>query len=906
MDLPSGFVDHCLKAHAGKLVKLTIDMQDHIHKLCQAGILACVDKHTALVTLAAFVDALQSSVPAAGVPTCFDAFDLLHDFLNLVQRREGGSLGSTLHPLQHLHARLQQVVKQVGAPSIAAAITVFNLNPLTSAAAMLPHLDRVFVCHSASVNTTPPPKHFRQDATMEPTLFGKHLVAWPDVKAARPALLDNCFTLSIHCTKRTWLHLHGSFDMDHTQAHRRIVFADLVAAKQKFIRERLAKQPAKAFAASYMAVCNLHWLLVLPPEKLLAHVLAKYQLFLSLTHKPFPQVMEHVMQKTMSLSDICDTIRMLLLGDEDDVQIANSIFVMLKDRRVGADTLANLVCGQMPLAHQAKLGRSAMGGKPSDLERGEVLLTPPDMKKQLAMNRHIPSSIKAMAMEKVNEMKMNNNEHFKQYTFVKTILSYPWPAERDNDVFMRLHDRITDARVYLSQVECRLDDAVFGQANVKKQMMLHAAKWIANPHSAGCAIALEGPPGVGKTLMAKSIAQALDLPIVQIMLGGQNDGELLHGHGYTYAGAQPGILVRKMAEVGKRRVIIYFDELDKTTSKHGGVNEINSILIHLTDPNTNRSFQDRFFQGIDFPMDKVMFIFAYNDKRAIDPILLDRFVQLKVAPYTTEEKLRIVQDHMLPELQKVIGLRRSLEVDEPGVREFISTHSHQAGVRDLRRRLEELLLEGNLEHIRSGATTPIRIDLDALLTAGDGQGLQQRHHPRTNGAVGVANGLYATTMGIGGVLEVQVTARDNQDTSLSITGSVGDVMKESVLVAYECALRLVPNSKRRSFNVHFPAAAVPKDGPSAGAAVALAFVSALSNRCVLPGVAVTGETDLYGNIGSIGGLDIKIKGAKESGINVVYLPHGNEAELRTMRINQPTCITVATVAALVERCLEQS
>ena len=161
-----------------------------------------------------------------------------------------------------------------------------------------------------------------------------------------------------------------------------------------------------------------------------------------------------------------------------------------------------------------------------------------------------------------------------------------------------------------------------------------------------------------KTLLAKSIGKALNIPFAQITLGGQNDGELLHGHGYTYSGSQPGLIVKKMCEMGSPRCILYFDELDKACSKHGSINEITSILIHLTDPNMNKSFQDRFFQGVDFPLDKVIMIFSYNDSSLVDPILLDRLKEIKVEPYTIIDKLNICQNYVIPELIDSIGINK--------------------------------------------------------------------------------------------------------------------------------------------------------------------------------------------------------------------------------------------------------
>jgi ATP-dependent Lon protease len=158
-------------------------------------------------------------------------------------------------------------------------------------------------------------------------------------------------------------------------------------------------------------------------------------------------------------------------------------------------------------------------------------------------------------------------------------------------------------------------------------------------------IGLVGPPGVGKTKYAQVLAKCLDIPFVQITLGGQNDGELLHGHGYTYSGAQPGLIIKKMVEASSSRCIMFFDELDKCVAKNGQVNELMSILIHLTDPMTNGSFQDRFFQEITFPLNKVIFMFSFNDTSKIDKILLDRMEILDIASYNLKEKVNNLQSN---------------------------------------------------------------------------------------------------------------------------------------------------------------------------------------------------------------------------------------------------------------------
>jgi ATP-dependent Lon protease len=271
----------------------------------------------------------------------------------------------------------------------------------------------------------------------------------------------------------------------------------------------------------------------------------------------------------------------------------------------------------------------------------------------------MPDKIKQLALDKVSEMKSNNNDYHKQLLFVKTLIKFPWISHEETNFFkQKLNEQ--EPLVLFTEIEDKFNKKVFGHPKAKEQFILQIARWLSNPLGKGSTIGLGGPPGVGKTLLAKSVGEILDLPFIQITLGGQNDGELLHGHGYTYSGAQPGMIIRKLAEIGKSRCIIYFDELDKCSSKHG-VNEISSILIHLTDPNMNQSFQDRFFQGIDFPLQNCIFIASYNDSSLIDPILLDRFVEINVTPYTLSDKVTIIKDFVLPEIIKEIGLNKTIK-----------------------------------------------------------------------------------------------------------------------------------------------------------------------------------------------------------------------------------------------------
>jgi ATP-dependent Lon protease len=267
----------------------------------------------------------------------------------------------------------------------------------------------------------------------------------------------------------------------------------------------------------------------------------------------------------------------------------------------------------------------------------------------------MPDHIKKICLEKLEDLKNANNETSKIKMYVNILVQFPWLSESDDNVFKIASMDKNKSKEFLETIENKLNKQIYGHEIAKVKTVQIIGKLISVQGSHISPIALAGPPGVGKTKFAQCLAECLNIPFVQITLGGQNDGELLHGHGYTYSGAQPGMIVKKMIDAGSARCIMYFDELDKCVSKNGQVNELMSILIHLTDPMTNGSFQDRFFQEISFPLNKVIFMFSFNDISKIDKILLDRIEVLNVDSYSIKEKITITNNYLLVQLCKEIG-----------------------------------------------------------------------------------------------------------------------------------------------------------------------------------------------------------------------------------------------------------
>jgi len=620
--------------------------------------------------------------------------------------------------------------------------------------------------------------------------------------------------------------------------------------------------------------------------------------FNDINSKTLSALMKIIGDKTITLTKLYKIIKFLLINDTDKIAMASVIFDTLKDKKIGNSIIADLIYDNLDYNIQIKLKKANIIIKDELQKISSLTIDDIDLKTQLLTIKDIPDNVKSIINEKIDEIKNNNGDYYKQLMFVKLLLKFPWVD--DNSSF--LSKDVAEHQNILTNIKDKLNTYSYGHETTKHTILKIVGKWLSNPNSIGNAIGLVGPPGIGKTLIAKSLGDALNIPFIQITLGGQNDGELLHGHGYTYNNAQPGLIIKKMVEAGKARTIIFFDELDKACSKNGVSNEISSILIHLTDPVTNTQFQDRFFQGIDFPLDKVIFVFSYNDSSLVDPILLDRIQEINIKPYTLMDKIHIVNKFIIPDTCKMVNFNQNDYFISNEIIEFIiNKYTIEAGVRNLRRKIESIFLKLNLDKIyktgifSSNYIIPITLSKDIIIEI-----LDKPHKLNTliheTPEIGIINGLFATTSGYGGIIPIQIFANYNDDHNniLRLTGSQGNVMKESVQCAFTTAVDyLVKNQSKYDilnnidinqylkekfpygFHIHAPQGATPKDGPSAGGAFTCAFISRILNKPIKNDIAMTGEIDLSGKINEIGGLLYKILGAKEAGVKKIYIPEEN-------------------------------
>ena len=711
-------------------------------------------------------------------------------------------------------------------------------------------------------------------------------------------LLDNYYSLFIH-QKDKCLKIDGFFRLDPLQIDVRLmssIICDKVFERKNKIDKSISE--TEKFKKKYLKYCSVQELITLSPNKFLKYLDLKYKKFNEINNKSFPSLMKEFIGKTMNLLNWYETIKLLLLGSDENINVAGSLFSLLKDKKTNISLVPDIIYDNLVFCNQMKLKKINQTLKIELDKLNELNFESIDLKKELARSTHIPLYIRSLAMEKINEMKLNNNDYNKQLTFVKTILQFPWPSINDDNIFQTLHESRVEAKNFLKLIDDKLDKTTYGHKNVKEQISLLITKWISNPQSSGSAIGLLGPPGVGKTLIAKSLSKVLDIPMVMITLGGQNDAELLIGHGYTYSGAQPGMIIKKICEANKGRCIMYFDELDKSCAKHGQVNEITSILIHLTDPNTNKTFQDRFFQGIDFPLDKVIFIASYNDSSKIDPILLDRLIELDVKSYNVEDKINILRDFIIPELKENIGLNKNIVLDEDIMKRFIYDFTAESGVRDLKHKMEQILLNINKQDLFDDTNADtINLTYDIILKfLGEKNKNHRKMVPILN-KIGYVNGLYATSIGGGGITSIEICPiKIGENFQLKLTGSMGDVMKESIQVAFTRACGYIADNLTKfniedvnkhikdkfpfGFHIHAPEGATPKDGPSAGAAFTVGFVSVITQIPTNRLIAMTGEMNLSGEVTKIGGLVYKLIGAKYAGIKTALVPKQNEIDIK--------------------------
>ena len=451
--------------------------------------------------------------------------------------------------------------------------------------------------------------------------------------------------------------------------------------------------------------------------------------------------------------------------------------------------------------------------------------------------------------------------------YIDTCLDIPW-------------SETTKDRTNSAIVQKVLDADHNGLEKVKERIVEYIAAKQLNPDLKGQILCLVGPPGVGKTSIASSIARAMNRKYVRLSLGGVRDEADIRGHRKTYIGAMPGRIINALSQAKVKNPLILLDEIDKLTRDAHG--DPTSALLEVLDGEQNKSFRDHFVE-LPYDLSDCMFIATANTLDTIPRPLLDRMEIIELGSYTKREKLAIAKDHLLPKQLLRHGMnRRMLKITDGAILELIDYYTHEAGVRNLERELASLCRKAG-KKILDGEAKRVVIDTETVAAYFGARKLLPEVIDGED-QIGVVNGLAYTELG-GSLLKVEVAILDGTG-KIETTGSLGDVMKESAQIAVSFVRSVaseygIPTDfyKTKDIHIHFPEGAIPKDGPSAGVTMVTALVSALSGRAVRRDVAMTGEISLRGNVLAIGGLKEKTMAAYNAGVKTVLIPEDNRRDL---------------------------
>ncbi|NLA62749.1 MAG: endopeptidase La, partial [Bacteroidales bacterium] len=468
-------------------------------------------------------------------------------------------------------------------------------------------------------------------------------------------------------------------------------------------------------------------------------------------------------------------------------------------------------------------------------------------------------------ISKLERLNPQSPDYSVQYGYLQTILELPW-------------NEYTDDNFNLKNAQETLDHDHFGMEKVKDRIIEHLAVLKLKGDLKAPIICLHGPPGVGKTSLGKSIAQALDRKYIRASLGGLHDESEIRGHRRTYIGAMPGKIIQNIQKSGSSNPVFVLDEIDKIGSDFKG--DPSSALLEVLDPEQNDSFLDNYL-SINYDLSKVLFIATANNLNTISQPLLDRMELINVGGYILEEKVEIAKRHLLPKELENHGIKKSqFTIPKDTLAKIIESYTRESGVRELNKQIAKVLRKV-ARRIAGEEAYPVSLkieDLDEYL------GVEEYSKDKYQGNeyAGVVTGLAWTSVG-GEILLVETSLSRGKGEKLTLTGNLGDVMKESAMLAKEYIqshaeeLDINPEIFQHwNIHLHVPEGAIPKDGPSAGITMITSMVSAITQRKVKSNLAMTGEITLRGKVLPVGGIREKILAAKRAGIKEIILCDENE------------------------------
>lgn len=460
-----------------------------------------------------------------------------------------------------------------------------------------------------------------------------------------------------------------------------------------------------------------------------------------------------------------------------------------------------------------------------------------------------------------------------QLNYLQTMLNLPWGV-------------YTNDNLNLKNAERTLNRDHYGLEKVKERILEHLSVLKLKGNLKSPIICLYGPPGVGKTSLGKSIAAALKRKYIRMSLGGVHDEAEIRGHRRTYIGAMPGRIIKGLIKAGSANPVFVLDEIDKVGNDRQG--DPSSALLEVLDPEQNNAFHDNYLD-VDFDLSKVLFIATANDLNTIPAPLLDRMELIEVNGYITEEKIEIARKHLLPKELENNGLEKNfLKMSKPTFETIIENYTRESGVRELEKKIGKVLRKIARQYATDGYFNKKEIkpeDLKEYLGVTE----YTRDRYQGNDYAGVVTGLAWTAVG-GEILFIETALNRGKGGHLTLTGNLGDVMKESAMLAYEyikthASLLNIDPDIFDNWNVHLhvPEGAIPKDGPSAGITMTTALASAFTQRKVRPNLAMTGEMTLRGKVLPVGGVKEKILAAKRAGITDIILSEENRKDIEEIQ-----------------------